>query len=165
MKLLLLFLSLGASLLMAKDTFVPYQTDEEVPRTVPELWKGYDPTVEPLDMEVVTTFEEDGIICKYVIYTVATVKGVPSRIAAYYTYPEGGTDLPAFVWAHGGGQRADKSRGIYFAKKGYATIDINWNGRELEPGIDKNTDWGMVDPSQGKPFYTRKLRERSATPE
>ena len=163
MKLPLILFSLGASLLMGKDTFVPYQSDEEVPRTVPELWKGYDPTAEPLEVEVVTTFEEEGIVCKYVIYSVATVKGVPSRIAAYYTYPKGGTDLPAFVWAHGGGQRADKSRGIYFAKKGYATIDINWNGRELEPGIEKNTDWGMVDPTQGKPFYAKAPREKRNT--
>ncbi|MGJ8724878.1 MAG: alpha/beta hydrolase family protein [Roseibacillus sp.] len=145
---------------MSKDTFVPIQMDEEVPSNVPDLWKGYDPTVEPLDVEVVTTFEEDGIICKYVIYTVATVKGVPSRIAAYYTYPKGGEKLPAFVWAHGGGQKADRSRGLYFAKMGYATIDINWNGRELEPGIEKNTDWGMVDPSQGKPFYAKAPREK-----
>ena len=74
---------------MAKDTFSPYQTDEEVPRTVPELWKSYDPTVEPLDVEVVTTFEEDGIICKYVIYTVATVKGVPFAYCGLLYLPQG----------------------------------------------------------------------------
>jgi hypothetical protein len=63
------------------------------------------------------------------------------------------------VWAHGGGQRADRHRGEYFARQGYASIDINWLGRPLEDGIDINTDWGNVDPTQGPRFYSKALRQ------
>ncbi|MFP6764634.1 MAG: dienelactone hydrolase family protein, partial [Planctomycetaceae bacterium] len=48
---------------------------------------------------------------------------------------------------------------IYFAKQGFATIDMNWLGRPMEPGIDVNTDWGNVDPTQGPRFYPRALRK------
>ena len=32
-----------------------------------------------------------------------------------------------------------KNRGIYFAKQGFATVDINWLGRPVENGLE-NTD-------------------------
>ena len=63
------------------------------------------------------------------------------------------------MWSHGGGQRAEKNRGIYFAKQGFATLDINWLGRPLKEGIEENTDWGKVDPSQGPRFYAKSLRK------
>lgn len=146
------------SFIAAEDTFKPYATEEEVPRNVTDLWKNYDPSLEALDTEIVKVWKEEGVICKYVIFTVGTFKGVPSRIAAFYTYPEGGSNLPAFVWAHGGGQNADKKRGYHYAKKGYATVDINWGGREITEGITQNTNWGKVDPSQGKKFYSQSKR-------
>lgn len=146
------------SLVTAEDTFKLYETEKEVPRNVTDLWANYDPTKEPLDTEIIKIWKEEGVICKYVLFTVGTFKGVPARIAAFYTYPEGGSKLPAFVWAHGGGQNADKKRGYHFAKKGYATVDINWGGREITEGITKNTDWGNIDPSQGKKFYAQSKR-------
>ncbi|MFC5050254.1 alpha/beta hydrolase family protein [Rubritalea spongiae] len=149
--------------LSAKDTFVPLREGDDVPMNVVDLWSGLDLRTDPIEKEIVKTYEEDGVVCEYVMYTVATIKGKRSRIAAYYTYPKGGKDLPAFVWAHGGGQRAEKERGIYFAKQGYATLDINWNGRELDPDVKKNTDWGNVDPTQGKRFYPKALREKRHT--
>lgn len=123
---------------------------------------GYDPRAEPIDKKVIKVYEVDDIVCEYVLFTVCTVKGKPSRIAAFYTYPKGGKNLPAFVWAHGGGQRADNKRGFHFAKKGFATIDINWNGRELDPEVEENTDWGNVDPTQGKPYYTQSTQSQKA---
>ena len=58
-------------------------------------------------------------------------------------------NAPAIVWAHGGGQRADLEHGKHAARYGYAMIDYNWGGREIVESIEKNTDWGAVDPSQG----------------
>ena len=142
----------------ADDTFVPY-TAANVPKTAVALWEDYDPRNEPLDVEVVQEWIADGVVTRYVIFTVGTFKGVKSRIAAYYCFPAGQTDLPAFVWAHGGGQRADRHRGEYFARQGYASIDINWLGRSLEDKIKINTDWGNVDPTQGPRFYSKALRK------
>jgi dienelactone hydrolase len=88
-----------------------------------------------------------------------TFKGTDARIAAYYSFPDNGEKNAAFVWSHGGGQRAERGRGVYFAKQGFATVDINWLGREMEPGIDGNTDWGKVDPTQGPRFYSKALRK------
>lgn len=141
------------------DTFTPFTAGDAVPRNAVDLWNAFDPTKEALDVEVVKQWEEDGVVVRYVRFTVGTFKGEPSRIAAYYTFPKGMKKGPAFVWCHGGGQRAEKERGLYFAKRGYAVVDINWNGRSMQDDIEKNTDWGALDPSQGPRFYPGALRK------
>ncbi len=80
-------------------------------------------------------------------------------MAAYYSFPEDAEKAAAFVWCHGGGQRAERGRGVYFAKQGFAILDVNWLGREMESGISENTDWGKVDPTQGPRFYDKALRK------
>ena len=143
----------------AGETFVPYQSLAEVPQTTVALWDGYDPRAEDLDVSVVKEWRNDGVVTRYLTFKVGTFKGADSRIAAYYTFPDNGKKNPAFVWSHGGGQRADKQRGMYFAKQGFATIDINWGGRPVEPRLKVNTDWGNVDASQGPQFYAKALRK------
>ena len=142
----------------AVDTFTPYKAGE-VPQTATGLWKNYDATREPLDVQVVKEWKEDGVITRYVTFKVGTFRGAEARIAAYYSFPNNGQKNAAFVWSHGGGQRAERGRGIYFAKQGFATIDINWLGRPMEEGIEVNTDWGNVDPTQGPRFYSKALRK------
>jgi predicted esterase len=159
----LLSLWIGLTLLIsttqASDTFTPYKADE-VPQNVKDLWKDYDARKEPLDIEVVKDWKADGVVTRYVTFKVGTFKGADARIAAYYSFPDNGKQRnAAFVWSHGGGQRADRGRGIYFAKQGFATVDINWLGRPMEPGTDVNTDWGKVDPTQGPRFYAKALRK------
>ena len=143
--------------LHAADSLIPYTTDK-VPQNVVNLWKDVDARKDALETKVVKEWRENGMVCRYVIFKVGTFKGADSRIAAFYTFPEGAKKAPAFVWAHGGGQRADRERGLYFAKQGYATVDINWGGREMVEGIKENTDWGNVDPSQGPQFYPKAFR-------
>jgi len=140
------------------ETFTPYAPGD-VPQTVTDLWKDYDARKEPLDIEVVKEWQADGVVSRYVLFTVGTFKGSRARIAAYYSFPVNGKKNAAFVWSHGGGQRAERGRGVYFAKQGYATVDINWLGRPLEEGIEANTDWGKVDPTQGPQFYGKALRK------
>lgn len=137
----------------AADSLVPYITEAEVPDNVVDLWKDVDFQKDELETEVIKEWTEDGVVCRYVIYTVGTFKGEKSRMAAFFTFPEGAENAPAIVWAHGGGQRADLEHGKYVARHGYAMIDYNWGGREIVEGIEKNTDWGSVDPSQGPQFY------------
>tara|TARA_R110002096_G_scaffold16994_3_gene58534 strand:- start:3120 stop:5030 length:1911 start_codon:yes stop_codon:yes gene_type:complete len=151
----LCLLAVGAG---AADTFTPY-TAENVPDNVNDLWKEVDARKDALETEVVKEWTEDGVVCRYVIFNVGTFKGEKSRIAAFYTFPEGAKYAPAAVWAHGGGQRAEVIRGKYFAQHGYAMVDLNWGGREILEGIEKNTDWGAVDPSQGPKFYPGAKRQ------
>ncbi|MEM7601919.1 MAG: dienelactone hydrolase family protein [Verrucomicrobiota bacterium] len=139
------------------DTFAPYEADE-VPQTVEALWADIDPAAEPLEVKVVKEWEEEGITYRYLLYTVCTFEDTPCRVAALYIFPTGASNAPAFVWAHGGGQRAEQKRGQYFAGQGYASIDINWGGREVLEGVEENTDWGTLDPSQGPQFYPEALR-------
>jgi len=158
MPVLLVGLAMFVSTAQANDTFAPYKAGG-VPQNVMDLWKDYDARKEPLDIKVVKEWKADGVVTRYVTFKVGTFKGAESRIAAYYSFPGNGEKNAAFVWSHGGGQRADKNRGIYFAKQGFATVDINWLGRPMEPGIDVNTDWGKVDPTQGPRFYSKALRK------
>jgi len=143
--------------LHAADSLTPYTADN-VPQNVVDLWKDVDARKDALETKVVKEWREDGVVCRYVTFKVGTFKGADSRIAAFYCFPEGAKNAPAFVYAHGGGQRADRERGLYFAKQGYATVDINWGGREMVEGINENTDWGNVDPSQGPQFYPKAFR-------
>ena len=142
----------------ATDTFTPFRSEDEVPKTVTELWKDYDARKESLDTEVIKTWKEEGVVINYVLFNVCTVKGVTSKIAAYYTYPEGMKKGPAFVRCHGGGGKPQRDLGVYFAKQGYATVDINWGGSAFEEGIEVNTDWGAVEPTQGEMFYPKAKR-------
>lgn len=156
--LLFLFFTLAHASLIAGETFTPYPSAKSVPRNVPDLWKDYDPRAEPLDIQVVKEWKEEGVTTRYVTFRVGTFKGSEARIAAYYSFPDNGRKNAAFVWSHGGGQRAERSRGLFFARKGYATVDINWLGRPMEDDIEINTDWGKVDPTQGPRFYSKALR-------
>jgi pimeloyl-ACP methyl ester carboxylesterase len=156
---LLFVLNLVSLTTDAQDTFTPYSTPAEVPQSATDLWQDYDARKEPLNVQIIKEWKTEGVVTQYLTFTVGTFKGSESRIAAYYSYPDNGQRNAAFVWSHGGGQRAERGRGVYFAKQGFATIDINWLGRPMEKDLAVNTDWGKVDPSQGPRFYAKALRK------
>ena len=80
---------------------------DKPPQTVAELWSGFDPRKEPLEVEIVREWKEDGGVYRYVRYLIGTFKGKPARMAAFYGFPEGAEGrLPAVMHMHGGGQRA-----------------------------------------------------------
>lgn len=156
---IVLFVNLLGLSLYGTETFEPYTTPDDVPQTAVELWDDYDARAEPLDVKVIKEWKTDGIVTRYVTFRVGTFKGTESRIAAYYSFPDNQKKNAAFVWSHGGGQRAERNRGRYFASQGFATVDINWLGRPMEDDIETNTDWGKVDPTQGPRFYAKALRK------
>lgn len=145
--LIILFLSTttwisfgGASLPRLKGT----------PQNIEQLWAGYDPRSEPIEARVVREWQEDGLTLRYVLYSIGNFKGKPATMAAFYGFPTGEHRLPAVMHLHGGGQRAFLQIVKRYAKRGYATLSVNWGGRIMEdaqPG-DPNTDWGAVDPTQ-----------------
>lgn len=156
-KLILLLASLVLSL-NAKDTFTPISDPANLPKTAIALWNTYDARKEPLEVKIIKEWKTKEITTRYITYKVGRFKGVDSRVAAYYSFPNLPGKHPAFVWTHGGGQRAERSRSIHFASQGFACIDVNWLGRSMEQDIEINTDWGKIDPSQGPKFYPKALR-------
>ncbi len=151
----LYFLSaiLGANV-FAKNS-LPSIEKGEVPQNVEELWANYDPRAEPLDVQIIRewdeVYESREIKVQMLTFTVGTFKNQVSRISAYYAYPIGMKEkVPGLVQVHGGGQRANKHMVEVDAANGYASISLNWGGRELEdqkPG-EPGTDWGAIDPTQ-----------------
>lgn len=138
---------------------------EDVPQNRAELWAGIDVRAEPLDVEVLREWEEDGVVLKVLRYRVGVFKGQKAMMAAVYGYPKGGSKLPGLVQVHGGGQFAQPESVVTNAKRGYATISIAWAGRIAardyhvnpervklfwdnkteDPNYKITTDWGLLD--------------------
>lgn len=120
-----------------------------VPQSVAELWRDFDPRKDPLETELLKEWEQDGVVCQIVRYQVGMFKGAPSKVAAFYAYPKGGTKLPAILDMHGGGQSASLSTVVTYARRGYACLSINWGGNKMSLGNDTwdgpQTDWGKLD--------------------
>ncbi len=149
---------------LKNETFPPLK-DRNVPQTIEELWKDYDPRKEPLDTEILKEWMEDNVVMKVIRYRIGIFKGQKAMMAAIYGYPKGVANLPGLVQIHGGGQYADYRAVLTNAKRGYATISIAWAGRinapnytvshaivklffenkTTDPEFKITTDWGAVD--------------------
>lgn len=135
-----LFLAGGAG--FAADSTVSFATPED-------LWAGYDPRALPIEGETAKEEVLDGVVLRTVYYTSEVTDGFKVRVVAYYGFPVGGTNLPAVMHLHGGGQNAMPEYVKYFAKRGYACLSVNWGGRPLE-GKPENgrTNWGPLRYNQ-----------------
>ena len=143
-------ISVACAAATAKDSLPPL-VDGKVPQNLDELWGDYDPTTEPLEAQVVREWEEDGIVLRYITYTIGTFKGQKSTMSAFYAFPKGEKNLPAMMEIHGGGGKANLGAAKWGAWNGYATLSVNWGGlvplddlNDTEP----NTDWGALDATQ-----------------
>ena len=132
---------------------------EGIPQSVAELWADFDPRKEPLKVEVIREWKEDGGVFRQVRYLIGTFKGQPAHMAAIYGFPEGsGEKLPAVMHIHGGGQRAFLHEVKFLVGRGYAALSVNWGGSGTGKAPfnspdgalagEPNTDWGAVDPTQ-----------------
>ena len=150
--LLMTVVGLMTQTLMAAETFAPLK-DGKAPQSVEELWADFDPRAEPLDVEVLKEWEEDGVVMQVLRYRIGIFKGKKSMMAAVYGYPKGASNLPGLVQAHGGGQYADYRAVFTNAKRGYVTLSIAWAGRINAPdykvdrdGVKLFTDQATDDP-------------------
>ena len=120
----------GISLALAGESFPPLNGPP--PQTFRELWQGYDPTTEPLDVQVVHEWQANGITTQLLTYHIGTFKGRPSRMGAYYAFPQDAEGkIPAILQMHGGGQRAQRQTVETAAANGYACIAINWGAKPM----------------------------------
>jgi dienelactone hydrolase len=149
-----------------KIAFIPY-TDNE-------LWSWYHPAIlsDPVNTEWLTNWVESGISIWQIRYDLGPLTGsrtnAEPKIAAFYAYPVGGTNLPGLVQIHGGGQRAQVAEAKYWAQQGYAAICINWGALPLIDGVP-NTDWdglpGGFGPDFGRIGVTNALFQEWHTPQ
>mgnify|MGYP001166747245 CR=1 FL=1 len=157
-------LSISYGDLKLPDT-LPALKGSVAPTSLEDMWIGFDPKAEPLDVEILKEWEEDGVKLKVLRYRIGVFKGQKAMMAAVYGYPKNGKSLPGLVQIHGGGQYADYRAPLSNAKRGYASISISWAGRIFAPGYtvrpnDVNlfwegnrdhpsykltTDWGALD--------------------
>ena len=144
---------------------LPALESAQGPMNFSEMWAGFDPRSEPLEVEVLKEWEEDEVVLRVVRYRIGVFKGKKAMMAAVYGYPKRGRDFPGLVQIHGGGQYADYRAVLANARRSYATVSIAWAGRisapgyvvnkegvELfwdgktdDPGYKMTTDWGAVD--------------------
>jgi pimeloyl-ACP methyl ester carboxylesterase len=162
-------LFLSCSVATADPDTLPPLTDEKAPKNLEEMWAGFDPRAEPLEVEKLLEWEEDDVVLRIVRFRIGVFKGEQARLAAIYGYPKSvvgaAKRLPGLVQIHGGGQYADYKACLANAKRGYATVSIAWAGRisapeyhvtpvEVklfwdgktdDPNYKLTTDWGAVD--------------------
>ena len=135
---------------LAAESF-PALVDGRAPATLDDVWAGYDPEAEPLESEIQAEWTRDGVVCRVVRYRIGTFKDAPATMVAFYVAPQGGEAVPGVLQIHGGGQSASLGGAVADAKRGYASLSINWGGNPLRfdgqgPVVEGvNTDWGRLD--------------------
>jgi len=134
-----------------------FATSDTIPKTVTELWAGFEEfdKATPMEGEVLKEWEADGVVCRLVRYQVGVFKGAPSRVAAFYAFPKGGSKLPAVLEMHGGGQSASSDAVMQWARRGYAAMSLNWGGNRLNFGRSNVTlKWGGTGMNSGRSNVT-----------
>lgn len=158
-------LPLGSAAWGQLQETLPPLNGQPAPQNFQQMWKGFDPRAEPLDVEVLKQWEEEDVVLRIVRFRIGVFKGTKATLAAVYGFPKDAKELPGLVQIHGGGQYADHRACLMNAKRGYATVSISWAGRisapdyrvspaEVRlfwdgktdaPNYKLTTDWGAVD--------------------
>ena len=70
-----------------------FETGMKHPRLGMSAWEGFDPRAEPMDVEVLKEWEEDGVVLSVLRYRIGVFKGQKAMMAGVYGYPKGGEEL------------------------------------------------------------------------
>lgn len=152
-KSFVVIICLSCSIAAADPDTLPPLKNGRAPKNFEEMWAGFDPQAEPLEVETLKEWEESDVVLRIVRFRIGVFKGKKARLAAIYGFPKSvlGTDerLPGLVQIHGGGQYANHKACLANAKRGYATVSIAWAGRISAPGY-------RVTPAEVKLFWDGK---------
>ncbi len=137
------------------DTLPPLE-DAQAPKSFAQMWAGFDPRAEPLEVEVLKEWQEQDVLLRIVRFRIGLFKGRKATLAAVYGFPKDDSEsrikLPGLVQIHGGGQYADYRACLTNARRGYATVSIAWAGRINAPGY-------QVTPAEVKLFWDGKTKD------
>ena len=90
----------------AADT-LPRLANDQTPTNFAEMWDGFDPRAEPLEVEFLKEWEVDGVVFRIVRFRIGIFKGKKAMLAAIYGFPNNviasGERIPGLVQIHGGG--------------------------------------------------------------
>jgi dienelactone hydrolase len=101
----------------------------------------------PLNPRTLKTTIEDGIVTEEVMFHSENDGAKSVDIFAYFSYPAGARDLPAFIWNQGGMKQAAAARTQFGARRGYATLCIDFP----LPGYRSSGDYPIqLGPQLGK---------------
>jgi hypothetical protein len=153
-QLVSIFAIIANSVVSAQEAdTLPRLVNDPAPTNFVEMWAGFDPRAEPLDVETLKEWEQDDVVFRIVRFRIGIFKGKKATLAAIYGFPKHvigtGERLPGLVQIHGGGQYADYRACLTNAKRGYATVTIAWAGRINAPGY-------RVTPAEVKLFWDGK---------
>ncbi len=121
-------------------------------RETGELWEGYDPRAEPLEIVLAKSWDENGIHLEQLTFTGETWAGVKVRVFAYRGAPIRGDKVPGVLHIHGGGQTASLDWVRYWAGRGYVCVSHDFCGPAPGRAAEMVTQWGaapayMADPT------------------
>ena len=114
--------------------------EDQSPTTPEAVWADFDPSKEPLEIDVTKRWGEHGSNLTEFTFTGMTHEGSKVRVYALFSIPEGKDHLPGILHIHGGGQTVDPQWLRFWNDRGYAALTFNWGG--AWPNRDKFTDWG-----------------------
>ncbi len=107
-----------------------------------DVWRGFDPTTLPLDINVIHSWREDGIGLEKLTFTGEVAGDVKVRVFAIQGAPKNDKKLPGILHIHGGGQTANVQWVKFWAARGYVCVTFDFCG----PWTDRKefTDWGPI---------------------
>jgi len=109
----------------------------------------------PLKPRVLKTEEKDGIVTEEVMFHSEMDGSKSVDIFALFSYPKGARALPAFVWNQGGLYRATTYWTEFGAKRGYATLCIDFpiGGYRSTGGYPINSGLALTPDLRKAPIY------------
>jgi dienelactone hydrolase len=113
-----------AALLIASCLVLGSQGDAKLPpETIFDLKAILAP---PLQARVLKQSEKDGIVTEEVMFHAENDGGKNVEIFAIFSYPKNAKKLPAYIWNQGGLGQASAHPTEFGAKRGYATLCIDF---------------------------------------
>ncbi|MCM1289547.1 MAG: hypothetical protein NC132_02710 [Corallococcus sp.] len=93
------------------------------------LWQDFDPAAEPLDINLLKTAEQDGIVTQTVYFTGRTVADGKTRVLAKVCQKASKTAKPAVLIIDSYKNPIDEDELKYWAQNGFVAMAIDYAGR------------------------------------